>query len=162
VPERKYRREDIASKQLETAVSMFLSGRDCFSVITLAGAASNILSQLVRNQGEEPFIDFSRRVHDALIGFTPPRTKYRKYINERLGINALKHHSPGNATHIDLDEEKAAEDAITKAIADYIKIKGKEEPFVRAFFSWAWKNKDGQKIMKDYENRPTKLKGKKS
>ncbi|OGW05964.1 MAG: hypothetical protein A2889_09505 [Nitrospinae bacterium RIFCSPLOWO2_01_FULL_39_10] len=162
MPESKYHRAEIASKQLETAVSMFLNGRDRFSVITLAGAASNILSQLVRNQGEEPFIDYSRRVYDALIGFTPPRTKYNKYINERLGINALKHHSAGDATHIELDEEKAAEDAITKAIADYIKIKGQEEPFVKAFLSWAWKNRDGKKMMEDYKNRPTKLKGKKS
>lgn len=162
MPERKYHREEIASRQLETAVLMFLNGRDRFSVITLAGAASNILSQLVRNQGEEPFIDYSRRVHDAVIGFTPPRIKYNKYINDKLGINDLKHLSSGGATRIDLDEEKAAEEAITKAIADYIKIKGQKEPFVIAFLSWAWNNKDGKKLMENYKNRPTKLKGKKS
>jgi hypothetical protein len=160
--ERKYHREEIASKQLETAVLMFLNGRDRFSVITLAGAASNILSQLVRNQGQEPFIDYSRRVHNALIGFTPPREKYNKYINDRLGINALKHHSAGDATHIELDEEKAAEDAITKSIADYIIIKGQKESFVRAFLSWAWENRDGNKLMENYKNRSTKVKGKKS
>ncbi len=161
MPELKYHREEIASRQLKTAVSMFLAGRDRFSVITLAGAASTILSQLIRNQGEEPFIDYSRRVHDALIGFTPPRIKYNKYINDKLGINALKHHTAGDSTHIELDEEKAAEDAITKAIVDYIEIKGQEEPFVKAFLAWTWKNKDGKKLMEDYTNRSTKLKDKK-
>lgn len=158
--ESKYHRLEIAARQLETAVVMFLNGRDRFSVITLAGAASNILSQLVRNQGGEPFIDYSRRVHDALVGFTPPREKYNKYINDRLGINALKHHSAEGATHIELDEEKAAEDAITKAIADYIKVKGQEEPFVKAFLSWAWHNRDGEKLMEEFKNIPEKLKGK--
>lgn len=155
----KYHREEIAVRQLETAVSMFLNDRDRFSVITLAGAASNILSQLVRNKGKEPFIDYSRKVYNSMRGFTPPRAKYNKYINDKLGINALKHHLAGAATHIELDEQKAAEDAITKAIADYTKIKGQEEPFVQAFLAWTWKNRDGKQIMEDYEKRPKKLKG---
>lgn len=160
MPETKYHRLEIVARQLETAVVMFLNGRDRFSVITLAGAASNILSQLVRNQGKEPFIDYSIRVHGALIGFTPPRIKYNKHINDKLGINALKHHSAGDATHIELDEERAAEDAIIKAIADYIKIKGQEEPFVRAFLAWTWKHRGGKQIMESYEKIPPKLKGK--
>jgi hypothetical protein len=160
MPQCKYHRLDIATRQLETAVDMFLSGRDRFSIITLAGAASNILSQLVKNQGGEPFIDYSRRVHNALIGFTPPRGKYNKYINDRLGINALKHHSSEDETHLELDEEKAAEDAVTKAIADFIKVKGKEEPFVNAFLLWSWQNRDGAKLMEEYKNIPENLRGK--
>lgn len=160
MPKLKYHRMEIASRQLETAVVMFLNGRDRFSVITLAGAASNILSQLVRNQGGEPFIDHSRRVHDALVGFTPPREKYNKYINDRLGINALKHHSADDVIYIELDEEKAAEDAISKAIADYVIVKEQEEPFVKAFLSWAWHKRDGEKLMEEYKNIPEKLKGK--
>jgi hypothetical protein len=158
--ELKYHREEIATRQLETAVSMFLNDRDRFSVITLAGAASNILSQLTRNKGKEPFIDYSRRVFNSLRGFTPSRTKYNKYVNDKFGINALKHHSAGAATHIELDEQKAAEDAITKAIADYIKIKGDQEPFVRAFLAWTWANKDGKKMLEDYKKSSPKLKGK--
>src|ERR1035437_2705823 len=160
VPKTKYHRLDIASRQLETAVLMFLEGRDRFSVITLAGAASNILSHLVRNQGGEPFIDYARRVHDARFGLTPPRDKYNRHINDQLGINALKHHSANDATHIELDEEKAAENAITKAIGDYITIKGQEEPFVKEFLSWTWQNRDGEKLMEKYKKLPRKLKGK--
>lgn len=156
----KYPKEEIAARQLETAILMFLNGRDRFSVITLAGAASNILSQLVRNRGSEPFIDYSRRVFDAVRGYTPPREKYKKHINDMLGINYLKHHSAGDAIHIELDEEKAAEDAITKALADYIKIRGQEELFVKAFLSWSWQKNNGKKMMEAYKNRPAKLKGK--
>lgn len=57
--EKKYHKTEIAAQQLETAVKLFLNGKDLSSVITLASAAGSILSQLARNAGEEPFIQTS-------------------------------------------------------------------------------------------------------
>lgn len=51
--EKKYHRNELARQQLKTAVMLFLNEKDLSSVITLSGASSNILSQLVRNYGKE-------------------------------------------------------------------------------------------------------------
>jgi hypothetical protein len=153
-----YYKGDIARSQLETAVKIFLNGRDRFSVITLAGAASNILSQLVTNDGGEPFLDYARLIYKDYSGITPPREKYNKHLNQTIGINQLKHHSIGDPEHIELDEEKGAEQAITKAVADYISLYGQDELFVKAFLKWAWVNNDGEAIMENYKKIPSKLK----
>lgn len=153
-----YTKEEIASKQLETAIILFLSGRDLSSVITLSGAAGNILEQLVRFKGEEAFVDYACRVHDALVGYTPPRKKYKHHIDKRLGVITHKHMSETDSEYTEIDLEKSAVHSITKALADYIKIHGEENQFVKAFFNWCWKNMDGEKIMKDYKNIPSKLK----
>jgi hypothetical protein len=148
-----YHRLYVATRQLETAVAFFLSGRDYYSAITLAGAASGILSQLVMNQGHENFLDYSRRVYNVFSGFTPPRKKFEKHIKDRMGINALKHHSPTDPPSIDLDVELAAEQAVTRAVVDYIELKGQQDPFVIAFLNRLWQ-KNGPELMAAYKHQP--------
>lgn len=58
---KKYHRSELAKQQLKTAVALFLNEKDLSSVITLSAASSTILSQLVRNSGKEPFIDYACR-----------------------------------------------------------------------------------------------------
>jgi len=72
-PERKYHRSEFAKQQLRTAVLLFLNDKDLSSVITLSAAASNILSQFVRNSGKESFVDYACRVYDAFNKITPKR-----------------------------------------------------------------------------------------
>jgi hypothetical protein len=155
----KYQRIDIAARQLETAVFMFLNGMDRFSVITLAGAASGTLTQLVLNAGKQPFVDYGRLVQSKLIGPTmPSREKYNRHVNDQFGVNALRHHAATDAPIIDLDEQIAAERAITRALVDYIELRGQTEPFVIRFLNWAWMTRDGHKIMAEYEALPQNLK----
>jgi len=52
-----YTRFELAENQLTSAIGLFVSGRDRFSVITLAGAADVILSQLVKHRGQETFTE---------------------------------------------------------------------------------------------------------
>jgi hypothetical protein len=52
-----YTRLELAANQLESAIGLFVAGRDRFSVITLAGAADVILSQLVIKSGQENFTE---------------------------------------------------------------------------------------------------------
>lgn len=146
----KIHRFDLARQQLKTAVWMLLSGRDRFSAITLAGAASGILSQLVEDHNHESFDEYARRIYHHEIGQMPPRSKYRRHINQMLHVHALRHHSPEDDEHIEFDEEKSACNAVTKAIADYGKIAPENEDFVNAFYKWAWETQDGPKMMELY------------
>jgi hypothetical protein len=148
---------DIARAQLETAVDMFLRGLSYHSVITLAGAASGILSGLVRAAGKETFVDYARRVHESMQGSMPKRDSYAHHIEKMLGISAHKHMSETDSDSVELDVEQLAANALARAIADYVTLNGQDEPFVKAYLQWAWMNKDGPEVMSRYKAVPKKL-----
>lgn len=150
-------RRDIARRQLQTVVELFLQGLDRSSVITLAGAASNVLDSLVRGTGKEPFVDYARRVYDYVAGGTPKRSAYAHHIDVTLGIIAHKHLAATDPEVIELDLEKHAADALARAIADYTNLYGQDEPFVKAYLQWAWINMDGPAQMEAYNAAPPKL-----
>ena len=153
----RFHRTEIARRQLQTAVEIFLQGLDRSSVITLAGAASNVLDGLVRRTGKEPFIDYARRIHDHLVGGTPKRQSYSHHIDAKLGIIAHKHLAPTDPDIVELDLEKQAVDALARALADYTTLHGQDEPFVKAYLQWAWGNTDGPAQMEAFKSLPEKL-----
>jgi hypothetical protein len=152
-----FHKSDIAKCQLMTAVGLFLHGRDRSSVITLAGAASGILDRLVRNAGKEPFVDYACRVHRELSGYTPKRRSYSHHIDKRLGVIDHKHLSKDDSDTVEMDLEKMAVDALTRALADYMTLNGSNEPFVKAFLNWTWKNSNGPEIMEAFKRVPDRL-----
>lgn len=154
----KIHKSDIAKNQLETSVKLFLSGRDRSSVITLAGAATGILETLVSNSGKEPFVDYARKVHRELAGQTPKRQVYAHHISKKTGVIAHKHMSKGDPETVELDLEKMACDALIRALADYATLNGQDEPFVKAFYQWAWENLDGKALLDEYIKLPKKMK----
>lgn len=153
----RFHKFDIARSQLATAVEIFLNQRHFSSVITLAGAASGILDELVRRAGKEPFVDYACRVHRELAGKTPPRRSYFHHIEQWLGVVAHKHLSDKDSPTVKLDLEKQALDALLRAIADYIKLNGQDELFVKAILQWTWVNSDGEAIMEEYKALSNKL-----
>lgn len=157
----RFHKSEIARLQLQTAVGIFLSGLDRSSVITLAGAASGLLDPLVKRSGKEPFVDYASRVHCAIVGHTPKRQSYAHHIDKQLGVIAHKHLGKDDPETVDLDLEKMAIDALCRAITDYTMLNGQDEPFVKSFLGWAWKNVDGAALMESYKAVPAKLKPKK-
>lgn len=154
----RFHKSEVAKRQLETAVDIFLRQLDLSSVITLATAAAGILDNLVKRAGKEPFIDYARRVHRDLIGHTPKRKAYAHHIDKKLGVIAHKHLGPGEPETVELDLEKQAADALARAIADYVTLYGQSEPFVMAYLQWAWVNNDGPAQMERFAAIPDKLK----
>lgn len=146
-----FHKRDIARSQLETAVDIFLRGQSYHSVITLAGAASGILSGLVQAERKETFVDYARRVHEGMRGFMPKRDSYAHHIEKTLGISAHKHLSESDTETVELDLERLAADALARAIADYVTLHGQKEPFVKAYLQWAWVAKDGPGMMAKYD-----------
>ncbi len=136
----RYDKKDIAKHQLKTAVTLFLNNKNDSSVITLAGAAANILHQLVLNAGREPFIDYACKVHNDLKGNTPSRKKYLHFADELLGITDNKHMSDTDQDVIQIDLKECAINTITRAICDYTSLYGQDENFVQAYLKWSSKN----------------------
>jgi hypothetical protein len=133
-----YQRLDLAANQLETAIGLFISGRDRFSVITLAGAADGILSQLVINKGEENFIEFSLQKDDDK---TLTRSTLGAQVNDIMRINELKHMDGEDDGYVVMDIEESALAAIFKAIANVVILRGHVD-FVIAFLAWVKLNLD--------------------
>ncbi|WP_155803434.1 hypothetical protein [Bordetella sp. FB-8] len=150
----RFHKFDIARSQLVTATEIFFNQQNFSAVITLAGAASGILDELVRREGKEPFVDYMCRIHRELAGATPARQSAHHHIENRLGISAHKHLSHNDTPTVQLDLERLATDALVRAISDYIALKGQDEAFVKAVLQWVWKNSDGEAMMEQYRAVP--------
>ena len=136
-----YKRFDLAANQLETAIMVFLTGGDKFSVITLAGAADVIFCQLVLRQGKENFTDFMLKETND----TRTRQEAGKEINDTLRINALKHFDKDDDEYVSIDVDECALGAILKAIANYNMLDGKNDKLIQAFLYWVKTNLDPKK-----------------
>lgn len=140
-----YKKLTLAENQLETAIGLFVSGGDKFSVITLSGAADVILCRLVLNAGQENFTDFviRRSCDDCLSNET--RASHGRQINDMFCINDLKHMDDGDDGYIVMDVDECALGAILKALANYVSIAGLEKDFVKGFLAWVRLNLDPKK-----------------
>jgi hypothetical protein len=87
-----------------------------------------------------------------------PRGTSKRVINELLGINPHKHMNPESPNTLEIDLEKCAENAITKAVGDHVTLHGREHDFIKPFLHWAWINRNGPQIMEEYNKLPEKMK----
>jgi hypothetical protein len=139
---RTYQRLDLAARQLETAIGLFIGGHDRFSVITLAAAADGILSQLANNKGEKTFIEIlAGETDDAK---TASRSGMGTHVNQLLCVNALKHMDEGDDGYVVLDLFNCALGTILVAVADFVTLRGRGEGFVEAFLLWVRQNLDSK------------------
>lgn len=149
MPETTKTKLELAQRQLETAISLFMSRRDRVSAITLAGAADGILHGLVLKAGKQPFSDYAMGVREAMSGETPAKAKYAKHINDKLNINDLKHMDQGGTDEVTLDVDISALGSILKAIANHHTLVPKHPDFIQAMLQWTWMFYDGKSILED-------------
>lgn len=140
-----YSRLELAQHQLESAIGIFVSGGDRFSVISLAGAADVIFSRLLITRGIENFTELSLRKEHKQGNKIKSRESHGKELNDTLFINHLKHMDEDDDGFIELDPEECALAAILKAVANFVSIAGKQHDFIQAFFVWMRLNLDPEK-----------------
>ena len=106
---------DVATRQLDVAIDLFLSEKDPLAVITLAGAAEEILGILAKNNGKDNMIDALKVLDKKLTG----GRDFKILNNEVNGLrNALKHANNLDEDFIDYDED-APVAYLMRAIANY-------------------------------------------
>lgn len=127
----------VATRQLESAVMLFCSGRDRFSAITLAGAADVIISQLLKNEGKDNFSDDLMKYDAEATGVMPERAAHGGAVNDMLMINAMKHMDPGDGEYVEMDVKVSALATVAKAVANYVRLAGDKAEFVQVFKLWA-------------------------
>jgi len=140
-----FKRIELAESQLQTAIGLFVSVGDKFSVISLAGAADVILCRLVSNIEKENFTEFLLKKTAAKGSESETIQSLGRCINDTLYINDLKHMDDGEDGYIDIDVEECALGAILKALANYVILSGRDKDFVQAFMAWVQLNLDPKK-----------------
>ncbi len=140
-----YKRFDLAERQLETAIALFVSGGDKFSVITLAGSADVILCRLILNSGQENFTDSLIREFSDDSPSKETRAAHGREINDTFFINDLKHLDEAEDGYVTMDVDGCAVGAILKALVNYVAIAGRDKDFVKAFLAWVQLNLDPKK-----------------
>ena len=140
-----YTRLQLASFQLEAAIGLYVSGRDRFSVITLAGAADTILAALVIKNDKETFTEHMLEKTAIEGEAVMSREDFGRAINDLLGINALKHLDINDQGVVDLDPEECALAAILKALPNYLILEGHDHNLFLMFRVWVSENLDPQK-----------------
>jgi hypothetical protein len=109
---------DAATRQLDVAIDLFLSKKDPLAVITLAGAAEEILGVLVKNSGKANMVDALKDLDKKVTG----GRDFKILNNEINGLrNALKHANNPDEDFIDFDED-APVAYLMRAIVNYNKL----------------------------------------
>ena len=109
---------DAATRQLDVAIDLFLSEKDPLAVITLAGAAEEILGVLAKNNGKDNMIDALKELDKKLTG----GRDFKILNNEVNGLrNALKHANNLDEDFIDYDED-APVAYLMRAIVNYNRL----------------------------------------
>jgi len=122
----------IAERQLDRALILFLDESDYACSITLAGASEEILGKLINTMGEKhslgEFVEVCVRTGKIIFNEDWPEKHFAEMAN--YFRNGLKHYSDGDSLTI---PREAAVEILDRAIENYWKITGIETARMRQF-----------------------------
>lgn len=107
----KHHKKEIAARQLDTALVLYFAKRDLFSVITLAGAAEEILGQLIALQEGGAKQSPMRSVLNLL---RPAKARPREEVTDAHETDLYVH----------MDARHEAEFLLGRAVDDYFSLTG--------------------------------------
>lgn len=130
-----YTKQELAEHQLDRAIRLLLDEDDAISATTLAGAADEILGNLVRLRGKKHSLDgfvdlcvaLGRLSHDD-------EWKRKDFVDIANHFrNELKHYSEGEPIAV---TPETACDLIDRAAENLWLLDGRETEHVRRYLSW--------------------------
>jgi hypothetical protein len=131
-----YTKRQVALRQIETALRLFEEQDDLISVVTLAGAAEEILGKLVKREGQTNALDSlssaAHAMYQYLFGGEPLPPKH---FADRANIarNAFKHLRTAGGDAVTLDLREEAVDMLTRAIDNYWYLETNLTPAMERF-----------------------------
>jgi len=116
-----HKKVDIATCQLETAIRLFFYGGDHYAVLTLAGAADEILGQILKALEKEPALHSFARSYALVM-----HALYNEQLDEReiqrqanAARNSVKHFNSFNELTVTFDAREEAVRMISRAIENH-------------------------------------------
>jgi len=130
----KLHKKEIAKKQVDTAIELFLAGKDYLSVVTLAGAGEEILGQLLIRHSKKNTVNNLKELDRRLSGgreFT--------IVNQEINgfRNSLKHAKDEAEDEINVAEgQEHAIAILSRAINNYALLEGGLSTKMDQFLQW--------------------------
>jgi len=140
--EETYEKLDIACQQLNTAIDLFFEGVNHFSVITLAGAAEEILGRYMELVGKQSSLDGivkgTALVHKHLYGEDLPHKEFKFRAN--MARNSIKHLDSDEDLNVTFDSKEEMIDMLVRATDNYFGLEIPESDQVQKFNEWYMEN----------------------
>lgn len=136
----KIKKLDIALNHLQMAIDMFLKNQDLLCILTLAGAADDILGQYATRTGEKTMLDLlcSSLKKEHSINMTDKTFKW-EYLNKAK--NSVKHFNENSAEIIELDPELEALSMLIRAIGNLYSHDKTATYNTPALMEWIYENR---------------------
>jgi hypothetical protein len=119
--ERSYDSKCIAIEQLEVALQLYFEGAPYLSVITLSGAAEEILGKVAKRRGIDTSLESLKNAAVAIHKLLHNEDVNQKVFADRANFarNKLKHINAAEEPTISLDAKQEAIDMLNRAIDNY-------------------------------------------
>jgi len=136
----KIKKLDIALNHLQMAIDMFLRNQDLLCVLTLAGAAEEILGQYAIRADEKTMLDLlcSSLKKEHSINMTDKYFKW-EYLNKARNI--VKHFNKNETEIIELDPESEALSMLIRAIGNLYSHDKTATYNTPALMEWIYENR---------------------
>lgn len=129
-----YTKQEMAEIQLERAICLILDEQDLISAITLAGAAEEILGQLLKLEGKECVLDDISNEFVQPGKITNNTWKAGAFKHElNFFRNEMKHHNRG-LERMPIPFE-AAYEIINRAIENFSRLTGRQSEQIKRYVS---------------------------
>ena len=131
---------DIAVNHLQMAIDMFLKNQDLLCILTLAGAADEILGQYATRAGEKTMLDLlcSSLKKEHSMNMTDKTFKW-EYLNKAK--NSIKHFNEKDVEVIELDPEAEALSMLIRAIGNLYSHDKTVTYNTPALMEWIYENR---------------------
>lgn len=123
----------IAVTQLETALRLYTEGNDYYSVITLAGAADEILGRMLESKGKKSCVRAMAEDAAEMRPFFGSDAGVKEFVNRaNRARDILTHHTPGSLGSTTLDAREEAVDMLDRAVTNYWRLEHRASPTMAA------------------------------
>lgn len=128
-------KHEIARSQLEVALCFYMQGQEYPAVITLAGAAEELLGKIAEEKGLESSLKRTLRelldTFEVVWGYEAKESDFAQLRNRAK--NELKHICSGQDLNLDFEQEAAG--MLTRALENFLLCTGSPHPGQYAFTS---------------------------
>jgi hypothetical protein len=132
-------KKEIAKRQIDTAIEIFLAGKDYLSAVTLAGAGEEILGKLLIRHSKKNMVAYLKELDKRL-----SEGREFKIVNREINgfRNSLKH--ANNEAEDEIDVAEGQEHAIamlSRSLTNYASFEGRLSEKMEQFLQWLRDNK---------------------
>jgi hypothetical protein len=134
-----YYRVDLATQQLNVAISLFLKRKSFVAALTLAGAAEEILGKALSHRDQQNSLELKYEIMEPILTMRH-QTKEDFIEDENRALIAVRHMASASDQSVTLDLEEAAYSMIVRACDNYDLLGLPRTANMRAFGNWFYEH----------------------